>query len=136
MLDELVGGPAYRLVPEHDGHSFGKDAINTLLKYIEDFRDQLIAIVVGYPTELRRFLAANPVVASRFHFTLTFDTYTPEEIVAIGKHIAGKEKIAIAEQECAPCQRIPTPTLMWLATGAMRPRSSLRASAKRAPGYT
>jgi hypothetical protein len=46
---------AYRLVPEHEGHSFGKDAINTLLKYMEDFRDQLVVIVAGYPVEMRRF---------------------------------------------------------------------------------
>ena len=89
---------AYRLAPEHEGHSFGKDAINTLLKYMEDFRDQLVVIVAGYPVEMRRFLAANPGLASRFHFTLTFESYTPDEIVAIARLIAGKEKIAIAEQ--------------------------------------
>ena len=89
---------AYRLAPEHEGHSFGKDAINTMLKYMEDFRDQLVVIVAGYPVEMRRFLAANPGLASRFHFTLTFESYTPDEIVAIARHIAGKEKIAIAEQ--------------------------------------
>ncbi|KAA0093586.1 AAA family ATPase [Mycolicibacterium sp. P1-18] len=88
---------AYRLVPEHEGHSFGKDAINTLLKYMEDFRDQLVVIVAGYPTEMRRFMAANPGLASRFHFTLTFTSYTAGEIVEIGRHIAAKEKIAIAE---------------------------------------
>jgi type VII secretion ATPase EccA len=102
VCEEALGGvlfidEAYRLVPEHEGHSFGKDAINTLLKYMEDFRDQLVVIVAGYPTEMRRFMAANPGLASRFHFTLTFDSYTPEEIVAIGQHIAAKEKIAIGE---------------------------------------
>jgi hypothetical protein len=99
---EALGGvlfidEAYRLVPEHEGHSFGKDAINTLLKYMEDFRDQLVVIVAGYPKEMRRFMGANPGLASRFHFTLSFDSYTAEEIVAIGRHIAAKERIAIAE---------------------------------------
>jgi type VII secretion ATPase EccA len=103
VCEEALGGvlfidEAYRLVPETEGHSFGKDAINTLLKYMEDFRDQLVVIVAGYPTEMRRFMAANPGLASRFHFTLTFESYTAEEIVAIGQHIAAKEKIVIAEQ--------------------------------------
>jgi hypothetical protein len=65
---------------------------------MEDFRDQLVVIVAGYPIEMRRFMAANPGLASRFHFTLTFTSYTAEEIVAIGRHIAGKEKISIAEE--------------------------------------
>jgi hypothetical protein len=64
---------------------------------MEDFRDQLVVVVAGYPKEMRRFMAANPGLASRFHFTLTFDSYTPDEIVAIGRRIAAKEKIAIAD---------------------------------------
>lgn len=88
------------LIPETEGHSFGKDAINTLLKYMEDSRDQLVVICAGYPKEMRRFMAANPRLASRFPFTLTFSTYTPitpDEIVLIGQHVASKETIAIAE---------------------------------------
>jgi type VII secretion ATPase EccA len=120
VCEEALGGvlfidEAYRLVPEHEGHSFGKDAINTLLKYMEDFRDQLVVIVAGYPAEMRRFMAANPGLASRFHFTLTFESYTPDEIVAIARHIAGKEKIAISEEawpllegEAARLRSLPT----------------------------
>ena len=102
VCEEALGGvlcidEAYRLVPEQEGHSFGKDAINTLLKYVEDFRDQLVVIVAGYPKEMRRFMAANPGLASRFHFTLRFDSYTADEIEQIGRHIAAKERIAIAD---------------------------------------
>jgi Holliday junction resolvasome RuvABC ATP-dependent DNA helicase subunit len=120
VCEDALGGvlfidEAYRLVPEHEGHSFGKDAINTLLKYVEDFRDQLVVIVAGYLVEMRRFLSANPGLASRFHFTLTFESYTPEEIVAIGRHIADKEKIIISsaawpllEAEAARLRSLPT----------------------------
>jgi type VII secretion ATPase EccA len=120
VCEEALGGvlfidEAYRLVPEHEGHSFGKDAINTLLKYMEDFRDQLVVIVAGYPVEMRRFLAANPGLASRFHFTLTFESYTADEIVAIARHIASNEKIAISgaawpllEAEASRLRSVPT----------------------------
>ena len=88
---------AYRLVPEHEGHSFGKDAINTLMKYMEDHREDFVVIVAGYPREMRRFMAANPGLASRFHLTLTFSSYGPDEIVSIGQLIARREKIVIAD---------------------------------------
>jgi hypothetical protein len=82
---------------------------------MEDFRDQLVVIVAGYPVEMRRFLAANPGLASRFHFTLTFESYSAGEIVAIARHIAGKEKIAIGQEawpllkaEAARLRSMPT----------------------------
>lgn len=86
---------AYRLAPEKEGHSFGKDAINTLLKYMEDYRDRLVVIVAGYKKEMSRFWRTNPGLASRFHFTLTFNSYTPDEIVAIARHVAGQERLRI-----------------------------------------
>jgi type VII secretion ATPase EccA len=100
VCEEARGGvlfidEAYRLVPKTEGHSFGVDAINTLLKYMEDYRDQLVVIVAGYPTEMRHFLKANAGLAGRFHFTLTFASYTPDEIVAIGQHLAGQERLVV-----------------------------------------
>jgi type VII secretion ATPase EccA len=102
VCEEARGGvlfidEAYRLVPKTEGHSFGVDAINTLLKYMEDYRDELVVIVAGYPAEMRDFLKANAGLAGRFHFTLTFASYTPDEIVAIGRHLAGKERLVVDE---------------------------------------
>src|ERR1700756_1960677 len=59
------------------------------------FPDQLVVIVAGYPAEMRDFLKANAGLASRFHFTLTFASYTPDEVVAIGRHLAGNERLVV-----------------------------------------
>lgn len=93
VCEEARGGvlfidEAYRLVPTTEGHSFGKQAIDTLLKYMEDFRDELVVIVAGYPKEMQDFLRANAGLASRFHFTLTFESYTPDELVQIAQALA------------------------------------------------
>jgi type VII secretion ATPase EccA len=88
---------AYRLVPKTEGHSFGVDAINTLLKYMEDHRDEFVVIVAGYPAEMQDFLNANPGLASRFHFTLTFTSYNPGEVVAIARHFARKERLDVED---------------------------------------
>jgi Excreted virulence factor EspC, type VII ESX diderm len=74
-----------------------RDAADRFGEQEEDYRDRLVVIVAGYPKEMRRFLKANPGLSSRFHVTLTFSSYLPEEIVRIGQHIAQTEKVAIAD---------------------------------------
>jgi type VII secretion ATPase EccA len=100
VCEQALGGvlfldEAYRLVPKTQGHSFGLDAINTLLTYMEDYRDELVVIVAGYPTEMRDFLKANKGLASRFHFTLNFASYTADELVAIAKLFAASLRLSI-----------------------------------------
>jgi hypothetical protein len=63
----------------------------------EDYRDELVVIVAGYPVEMQDFLKANAGLAGRFHFTLTFASYTPDEVVAIGRHLGGKERLVVDE---------------------------------------
>jgi hypothetical protein len=82
---------------------------------MEVTEEGLVVIVAGYPVEMRRFLAANPGLASRFHFALTFESYTPEEIVAIARHIADKEEdrdqragLSAAGGEAARLRFLPT----------------------------
>lgn len=100
VLDEALGGvlfidEAYRLAPKTEGHSFGEQAINTLLKYMEDKAGQIVVIAAGYPTEMRRFLNTNPGFASRFHLTYSFHGYSPAQIRQIGELLAAKDHLSV-----------------------------------------
>ena len=81
---------------------------------MEVTEEDLVVIVAGYPVEMRRLLAANPGLASRFHFALTFESYTPEEIVAIAAHRRQAEDrdrragLSAAGGEAARLRSLPT----------------------------
>ncbi|GMB09727.1 stage V sporulation protein K [Thermolongibacillus altinsuensis] len=64
---------------------FGKEAIDTLVKGMEDFSDDLVVILAGYPAEMDYFLSLNPGLPSRFPLMLEFPDYTAEELVQIAK---------------------------------------------------
>lgn len=85
VIDQALGGilfidEAYTLA-SGSGSDFGQEAIDTLLKAMEDHRDDFIVIVAGYPNQMATFLASNPGLKSRFNKYLEFEDYEPAELL-------------------------------------------------------
>lgn len=74
---------AYALTPEDSTRDFGQEAVDVLLKRMEDYRNQLVVIAAGYTDEMSRFIESNPGLKSRFNRYFYFNDYTPDELVAI-----------------------------------------------------
>jgi SpoVK/Ycf46/Vps4 family AAA+-type ATPase/nitrous oxidase accessory protein NosD len=88
---------AYTLTPRGQGADFGQEAVDTLLKLMEDHRDEVVVIVAGYTDEMERFLASNPGLSSRLPRRIAFADYSSEELVTIVRSQA-----AAMGYECGP----------------------------------
>lgn len=89
LLEKAKGGvlfidEAYALNKKDANVDFGIEAINTILKYMEDHRGEIMIIFAGYTKEMEEFLKTNPGLTSRVPNKFVFEDYTPDEIVKIG----------------------------------------------------
>ena len=87
-IDEALDGilfidEAYTLSAGGEKDSYGMEAINTLLKRMEDDRDRLVVILAGYSNEIKQFINSNPGLESRFNRYIHFDDYDAEELLQI-----------------------------------------------------
>jgi SpoVK/Ycf46/Vps4 family AAA+-type ATPase len=105
-VNEIVNGAlggilfideAYSLQPKPGG-DYGEEAIATLLKQMEDHRDDLIVIVAGYTDKMEQFFASNPGLRSRFNKYLKFEDYTPAQLVAIFETFCKKSSYKLSQQ--------------------------------------
>lgn len=81
---------AYTLTSDGAGRDSGKEIVDTLLKMMEDYREEFVVIAAGYPLEMEQFLNSNPGLRSRFSRVLDFPAYSAEELLCILDFLADK----------------------------------------------
>jgi len=112
---------AYSLA--RSGHDFGQEAVDTLLKFMEDNRDRIVVIVAGYPNEMQRFINSNPGLASRFTKTIAFPPYAADELAAILRVMAKRQNFVLPddlESSLAPWMKVGMRNKSWGQAREMR----------------
>jgi SpoVK/Ycf46/Vps4 family AAA+-type ATPase len=77
------------------GPDFGKEAITTIMKFMDDNRDRIIVIVAGYSDHMRRFIATNPGIASRFTKYIDFPSYSAKDLCRIFRQMAAQQRFVL-----------------------------------------
>ncbi len=114
IINKAKGGilfidEAYTLCEEH--HGYGQEAIDTLLKEMEDNRKNLAVIIAGYPDQMKKFINSNPGLSSRFTRTIEFPDYNTQELLEIFELMLKKNQYTIAD-------KARTQLATWLITHA------------------
>ena len=103
VIQKALGGvlfldEAYALAPQDNPNDFGREAIETLLKAMEDHRRDFIVIVAGYTGEMDRFIHSNPGLESRFNKYLTFADYDGRQLMEIFRSLCRKNGYTLTEE--------------------------------------
>ena len=97
---------AYALAPGDERQDFGPEAIETLLKRMEDYRHRLVVIVAGYPRLMHRFLQSNPGLRSRFSREITFPDYSTDDLVEITRKLGAEYEYSLDEDAVEALRQI------------------------------
>ncbi len=89
---------AYSLTPAHGEKDFGSEAVDTLLKRMEDYRKQLVVVVAGYTEPMKYFVESNPGLRSRFNRFIQFEHFSPEQMMLIFERFAHKANFAVTAE--------------------------------------
>jgi Cdc6-like AAA superfamily ATPase len=108
VFDSAEGGillvdEAYALA-RGGSNDFGREAIDTIVKLVEDRRTSIVVIAAGYPEEMADFIGANPGLRSRFPKTIFFPDYSNTELLAIYRDLAAEQKYTLDDQTVARVQ--------------------------------
>ena len=103
IVESAMGGllfidEAYALTANTGSNDFGMEAVNTLLKAMEDNRNDLVVIVAGYTDLMEAFLDSNPGLRSRFNKQILFEDYSAEELVGIFNGICSKSFFELTDE--------------------------------------
>jgi stage V sporulation protein K len=90
----------------HGRQDFGAEAVETLLKRMEDYRHRLVVIVAGYPRPMDEFLNSNPGLRSRFAREITFPDYTTDELLAISRKFAAENQYVLGDDAVETLGRV------------------------------
>lgn len=103
-IERAMGGvlfidEAYALASDkyHKGDAFGAEAIETILKAMEDHRDKFAVIVAGYTKEMEKFITSNPGLKSRFSTVIEFPNYSPSELLEVFERVCKSHEIELED---------------------------------------
>lgn len=110
LVDSAIGGvlfidEAYTL-KSAENDSFGAEAIDTLLKRLEDDRGKFVCIVAGYTEQMHDFIDSNPGLKSRFTQTIHFDDYQPDELTEIFQNMAQAKNLVVSDTAKSAIHRV------------------------------